>query len=159
MDHPLTIELARQLFPQQVYTFSNAFRTRKTQNPKASRDPSILTWTVSRAVQVSGYSARDLFSGRAAQDHERRAAMSLEARVEDEVKRSHCVLTAQAQHWKRSVEIPVPEYVKQDIRRRLEKEIADQRAVDSLSPEDRQKQVQNILSELSKDPGFVVIKP
>lgn len=154
----LTIEFAVVRSRHSEAVSSIIAKLRKgTSRHKTSR-PEELVWKYTWAVEVEGFSVDQLFSGAALRRQEADRAMTVDEAVTDLVRRTGVALEGSRGRWTgyaRLAEVP-PEVVAVH-RREVVRQRAERAAFEALPPEERERQAQEALRELRKDPGFVEV--
>jgi hypothetical protein len=158
MKHPCTAIEAQQLYPQDYAAIVEQFVTRKTKLANASRDPAILGWHIERAVEGRGFSFAEIMSGEAVALRRAQEAMTVDQKVADEVGRSSCRLVGHGQRWSRAAPVSMPYWLEQEIRGRIEHEEATRLTHEALPEEEKNRQLQDLIRNLHKDPRFVAVR-
>jgi hypothetical protein len=136
-------------------------KVRKGKTKKAQTDPATWKWTYRTMVRVDGApspiaSGADLVKWHA-QCQKREAKMSVEELVKDELSRTTTTHQASSNGYN-GIEVQNPPVVEAWIRNKFEDERAEQARFESLSPEEKAKEFQDLLKECDKFPGFVALK-
>lgn len=161
--HMSVFKIARQEafqhWPHIVQNLERDFVTRKTRIKNPSRDPAIIKWTYRTSVQVleSGTLEKVIAKARCAAGLKTSSYLpSLDEMVQDEVRRTRCLLSGSAQHWSRAALLHVvPPLVQDQIRADKKRAIQDRQTWDSLPATERDRRLTNLLRQLSLDPGFM----
>jgi hypothetical protein len=129
---------------------------RKGKSRHKADPPESFTWGFSWCVTVEGFSFEDLLSGRVPAVVPEEAP---EERVRAYARRcSVCVQVRKGRAYAYSAQLPeVPEAILDQYRVAIEVEAGENARVEALSPEEREREIQGLLSQLRKDPGFMEI--
>jgi hypothetical protein len=150
----ITYAEALKRHPAEVKMICTRLARGKSKNKTAK--PETLAWSYECAVRIEGSGTfADLLSGKMDADAARRDAMSLDAKVADEVRRTHTSLQASIGRWADSQKVQNPPEVEANIRRRLETQAREQAEFDALPEEEQERQREELLGQLRGTPGFV----
>jgi len=129
---------------------------RKSRSKHRKTDPSTLPWEFSWGVEVKAHSFADLLSGKAQQDAVDRDKMSLNERVQDEVKRTKVSIGVAGRYYAKLPDVPQP--IVDGIVKGHEARIAEEQRIASLTPEQRQAEVNDALRQLGGGRGFFAVQ-
>lgn len=134
----------------------------KSRSKSRKSDPATLPWEFSWGVEVRGESFADLLSGRAAKRREEERAQTLEDRLEarqNAIRVSVCV---------KGYGAPLPRGVVPDeilsgelgaVTEAFHKEKAEETRLATLTPKQREAEVNDLLRQLGGMGGFAVVRP
>ena len=111
----------------------------KSTSKEKGRKPEELRWSYSWSTEITG---RDKNT------------------VEDIIRRSRFSVQGRAGRWwgYATADVPCPPEIRKQLEDRIEKDRKEQERIDSLTPEQREAEVQDILSQLNGTPGFFHFK-
>jgi hypothetical protein len=153
----LTYKEVKTRYPTEVARIMSALRKGRSKNREAK--PQDLKWSFETCVEVEGYSFADILAGKAAEKAAKQRAMSLDAKVKDEVRRTCTSLRGAIGQWSRTEMVPNPPEVEKDVRERLTKQKQQQDAFNALSPEEQERDRSETLNAFFKGGGMVVVVP
>jgi hypothetical protein len=131
-------------------------KLRKGTSVHKNADPSELEWHFEWCVGVTGGTFAQVIGNLGW----RVVNQSVEQQVEDEVSRSTAWVSASKGRWwgqSKTLE-KVPEAIVYTIRERLEQADAERKAFKAKSKQEQQTEINGLLSQLSKDSGFMAFK-
>jgi hypothetical protein len=150
-----TVSYEEALKRHPVEVASIVKRLRKGKSKLRENDPASFTWEYSRCVVIpNGRTLAEIFT-----EQNRRRAMTLEdldAAVADEIKRSQCALYLRAPRVGIGEGVEAPPELEPQVREGFERQAREQARVDAMTPEQRQAEIESLLGQLGRDPGFMV---
>lgn len=145
----------RRQYPELVNAMTSSIR--KGKSKCRNTPPGKFTWGFSWSVLVQGNSLDDIMSGNVKDD---RFATDNEE-VADYEKRAHVTIVAKMGRnvWrsKRRVDT-LPREIRNDIIKRRRKQEKEDKRWKELTPEQQQKELNDLIGELSKDSGFMAVQ-
>jgi len=131
-------------------------KLRKGKSKVREADPVSITWAYHACVRIEGSGTlAEVFGGESERRQRKWNAMTLDEKVADEASRTYVSIEARLDRWcGRSEVIPNPPEVEENIRTNLTTRAAEQARVDAMTPEERKREVEGLLKELGRDPGF-----
>lgn len=133
---------------------------RKGKSKHRNDPPETFTWGYFWCVVIENGvgSLADVLSGKAALKRVQEEALSIDEQVLDYARRCHVSLQLEkSRAYGRSERLETPKSFLDDYRRGLEEKAREQARIAALSPEERQRETEEILQQLRKDPGFMEI--
>lgn len=116
-------------------------------------DPQDIKWKYDWAQRVQGMSFGQVLES----IHKPKPPEpSVDQKVKDVEKTLAVCLCGGYKRKHKSVKVSVPQFVLDCYRKGYEKDKAEQKRCDALTPEQREAEIQEDLKELSKDPGFMM---
>jgi hypothetical protein len=149
-------EVALGRHPNEVAAIMAKLRHGKSRERLAS--PDTLEWYYECCLRVDGLSIQDIVSGKAAEKSAQEKTRAFEEQVADRIQRTGTCLHAKKGRWWAGELVPNPPEVEAMARREVRQRIDEQAAYDALPPEEKERQFQECLRELSKDPGFMALQ-
>jgi hypothetical protein len=134
-------------------------KLRKGKSKVRDADPATFTWTYDACVRIEGSGTLAHILGGGAERAQRKwDALTLEEKVADTVRRTSVGISAKlGRWWGGSGVIPNPPEVAENARVNLMAQAAEQARADALTPEERRREVEGLLKQLGRDPGFAAI--
>lgn len=115
-----------------------------------------IKWTYVWCQSIQSTNFMDIISGKAQQEAAKERTKTLEQRLADVKPCIGCSLKGQVGKKSHTVMLDeVPDKVLDSYRTQFAKDIAEEQRVDALTDEQREAEVQSLLKELRKDPGFM----
>lgn len=154
----LNYEEALKRHPEEVKKI--VAQLRKGKSKHRGEPPENLSWSYSIAVRIESActSGLDLLTGKMHEEAVKWDALSLDEKVADTIRRTFTSLDASCGRWRGQELVPNPPEVQIQTRAGLLEQQHERERVDALSPEESEKELQEILKELGKSPGFVVLE-
>ena len=151
----LTYDEAFKRHPSEVERITLKLRRGKS---KARLIPAQeLEWSYECCVRIEGSgSLADVLSG-AMSKRLKKEAQSIDALVEDEVRRTGTVLKASLGRWGDSAAVHNPPEVAIKVRERLEADAQEKARFNALTPEQQNAERNELLRQLSRSPGFMCV--
>lgn len=149
----LTFEEAQRRHPTEVARILARLRNGKSKHKKAKGTD--LTWYYEIAVRVEAFSMADLLVGRAPSRHDQ---MTLDERVDDQVKRTMTSLHAEIGRWWGGESVPNPPEVQARARQHITTAMRDDAAFQALPQEEKDRQAAEALAQLRGTPGFIELR-
>jgi hypothetical protein len=151
---------AKKRYPKEVEDVTKKVRAGKSKHRNS--DPNLWAWGFSWCVQIEGaIGGQDflkMITGEKEfpKDEEPETA---DEEVADYARRAMVHLAAKIgkTQWGSTKQIEFPNEIGNRIRTQFEKDKAEQARVDALSPEERERETNDILRQLSRSPGFMAI--
>jgi hypothetical protein len=154
---PLSLALASSRHPREVEEILSQLRRSKSKHKRAK--PKDLTWDYSWCLSGQSFTFAEVLSGAADRLWRAEDAMTVDEAVGDLVRRTGVALRASKGHWSGTALLAtVPPEIVTLHRRSVAQKRADKAALDSLPREELQRQAEEALVELRKDPGFVELR-
>jgi hypothetical protein len=117
-------------------------------------DPQDIKWGYFICVEVSGCSFQDVLDEMSS--NEPIQPKTLQERLDDIIPNVGCSLYGKYKRKSKYISLEVvPEKVIDYYRELFEKDIEEETRIASLTPEEHQKEIEGLLAELRKDPGFM----
>jgi hypothetical protein len=150
---PISYTEAMRRFPVQVKEALADLRKGKSKDK--GMPPKDMKWGYGWGVEIRGYHFKQLIDGTAQADRVKDEAMTLDEAVADEVSRTKLGLWCKAgRGFGRSSNMPVPEELVAEIRKRHEAARSQKEENAKLTPEERHKKIQELLGQL---PGVTAV--
>jgi hypothetical protein len=151
----ITYEEALKRHPTEVALIVK--RLRKGKSKLRENDPASFTWEYTRCVECpDGLTLAEIFSEQGDSRSRRRNTVTLEAAVADEISRSHCALYLRAPRVGIGERVSAPPELEPQVREGFERQAREQARVNAMSPKQRQAEIEGLLSQLGRDPGFMI---
>jgi hypothetical protein len=131
-------------------------KLKRSKAKKKGKSIEELIWFVSYCEEITDeFSFEDILKGKRAQSAQERAKWTTKEKVDDIVSRTKASLGAGMLGASASVELEaVPQILRDEIHASVLKEEAECARVEALSPEEREKELQDIFGAL-RGPGFI----
>lgn len=152
----ISYEEALRRHPKEVAGVVAKLRAGKSKSK--GEDPANLGWSYECCVRIEsgGMTLAEVFGGEAERRERIRRETPLEDQVVDQLRRTTVWISARIGKWigrSEALEAPPPE-LETNVRANLQARDAEQARVDALSPEERKQEVERLLKQLGRDPGF-----
>jgi hypothetical protein len=157
MELQTTYKEVSELYPETIKHLEKEKMRSKAKNAKEplSKFKFVYDW----CVRIQASSLADIMSGKAHAEAGERRKMTLQQRVDDKMSRISVTVRVALGHTRYCSELKsVPPAIIEQCRRDFEEQIAEEKRIDSLTPEQREAETQAILEELRKNPGFTEIQ-
>lgn len=160
MDIPTTYNAISKRYPEELAKFKEKLKKSKARSkniPLKDRE-----FRFSACLSIEGKSLDQMIqyvaSGQREKDAEELSKRTIEQRVTDFVSRTTCWISVYCgRAWMQSEPIPVPKEFHDYYRKQQEENLREEVRVASLTPEEKQKEVDLLLKQLA-GPGFVALK-
>jgi len=128
-------------------------KLRKGKSAHRDADPASLDWSIEWCLQVRGYTFGEIINRDV-------LPPTPEEKAEENVKNSTAWLSAKKGRWSGQSNAlkDLPQEVKDEYARSAAEERKEKDRVEALTPEERDKEVQNAIKTLRKYPGFTAIR-
>ena len=156
----INYKTAQKRYPKEVQEIIEKVRTSRSKNKNVS--PELWAWGFSWCVRIEGMIGGNDFAQMIAGLKEfpkEKEPKSADEEVKDYARRAivHLAGKISRAEWSSTDPVKFPDEIAQMIRKDFEKQQAEQARVDALSPEERDRETNEILRQLSGSPGFVAL--
>lgn len=134
-------------------------KLRRGKSKHKDAHPVTLAWFYSWSIEVPGFSFQEIIAGKASEEQARQAALTEDDLVGERVKRTRASLYACIGRWYGTEpldEVPLEIVRLHEAAVRHERE--EKAAFDALPQEEKERQAQEALEALRKDPSFVEVR-
>lgn len=155
MKMPITEKLAKEKYPELCQEFLKHLRNSKTKSKNTPEQDFKYSYVWMERI-VGDFSFKGVLQRM--QNPQIKPIESLEEKVQNRIANTFVSLRISAGRVCKHYPIETPEEIKELIRQKEIDKVEEQKRIDSMSEEDRNDEVESLLKELSKNPGFCMFR-